>query len=153
MANNKIVATNRKAYHDYHIGETYEAGIALTGTEIKSVRQGMVSLRDSFARVEDGEVFLYNMNVSPYEAGNRFNHEPRRTRRLLLHKAEIRKLAVKTQEKGFTLVPVKVYLTDGRAKVELALAKGKRLYDKREDIKKRDVMRQVDRVIKDRGQD
>ena len=153
MANNKIVATNRKAYHDYHIGETYEAGIALTGTEIKSVRQGMVSLRDSFARVENGEVFLYNMNVSPYEAGNRFNHEPRRTRRLLLHKAEIRKLAVKTQEKGFTLVPVKVYLTDGRAKVELALAKGKRLYDKREDIKKRDVMRQVDRVIKDRGQD
>jgi len=113
----------------------------------------MVSLRDSFARVENGEVFLYNMNVSPYEAGNRFNHEPRRTRRLLLHKAEIRKLAVKTQEKGFTLVPVKVYLTDGRAKVELALAKGKRLYDKREDIKKRDVMRQVDRVIKDRGQD
>jgi SsrA-binding protein len=153
LANNKIVATNRKAYHDYHIGETYEAGIALTGTEIKSVRQGMVSLRDSFARVENGEVFLYNMNVSPYEAGNRFNHEPRRTRRLLLHKAEIRKLAVKTQEKGFTLVPVKVYLTDGRAKVELALAKGKRLYDKREDIKKRDVMRQVDRVIKDRGQD
>lgn len=152
MANNKIVATNRKAYHDYHVGETYEAGIALTGTEIKSVRQGMVSLRDSFARVENGEVFLYNMNVSAYEAGNRFNHEPRRTRKLLLHKSEIRKLATKTQEKGFTLIPLKVYLKGGRAKVELALAKGKRLYDKREDIKKRDVMRQVDRVIKDRGQ-
>ena len=152
MANNKMVATNRKAYHDYHVGETYEAGIALTGTEIKSVRQGMVSLRDSFARVENGEVFLYNMNVSPYDAGNRFNHEPRRTRKLLLHKSEIRKLATKTQEKGFTLIPLKVYLKGGRAKVELALAKGKRLYDKREDIKKRDVMRQVDRVIKDRGQ-
>jgi len=152
LANNKTVATNRKAYHDYHVGETYEAGIALTGTEIKSVRQGMVSLRDSFARVENGEVFLYNMNVSPYDAGNRFNHEPRRTRKLLLHKSEIRKLATKTQEKGFTLIPLKVYLKGGRAKVELALAKGKRLYDKREDIKKRDVMRQVDRVIKDRGQ-
>ncbi len=152
MANNKIVATNRKAYHDYHVGETYEAGIALTGTEIKSVRQGMLSLRDSFARVENGEVFLYDMHVSPYEAGNRFNHEPRRTRKLLLHKAEIRKLTTKTQEKGFTLIPLKVYLKGGRAKVELALAKGKRLYDKREDIKRRDVMRQVDRVIKDRGQ-
>ena len=134
------------------MGETYEAGIALTGTEIKSVRQGMVSLRDSFARVENGEVFLYNMNVSAYDAGNRFNHEPRRTRKLLLHKSEIRKLVTKTQEKGFTLIPLKVYLKGGRAKVELALAKGKRLYDKREDIKKRDVMRQVDRVIKDRGQ-
>ena len=132
--------------------ETYEAGIALTGTEIKSVRQGMVSLRDSFARVENGEVFLYNMNVSPYDAGNRFNHEPRRTRKLLLHKAEIRRLATKTQEKGFTLIPLKVYLKGGRAKVEIALAKGKRLFDKREDIKKRDVMRQVDRAIKDRGQ-
>lgn len=152
MANNKIVATNRKAFHDYHVGETYEAGIALTGTEIKSVRQGMVSLRDSFARVENGEVFLYDMHVSPYDAGNRYNHEPRRTRKLLLHKSEIRRLATKTQEKGFTLIPLKVYLRGGHAKVELALAKGKRLYDKREDIKKRDVMRQVDRVIKDRGQ-
>ncbi len=152
MANTKIVATNRKAFHDYHVGETYEAGIALTGTEIKSVRQGMVSLRDSFARVENGEVFLYDMHVSPYDAGNRYNHEPRRTRKLLLHKSEIRRLATKTQEKGFTLIPLKVYLRGGHAKVELALAKGKRLYDKREDIKKRDVMRQVDRVIKDRGQ-
>ena len=152
MANNKIVATNRKAYHDYHVGETYEAGIALTGTEIKSVRQGMVSLRDSFARVENGEVFLYNMSVSPYEAGNRFNHEPRRTRKLLLHNSEIRRLSTKTQEKGFTLIPLRVYLKRGRAKVELALAKGKRLYDKREDIKKRDAMRQVDRAIKDRQQ-
>ncbi|NLA06711.1 MAG: SsrA-binding protein SmpB [Firmicutes bacterium] len=152
MANTKIVATNRKAYHDYHVDETYEAGIALTGTEIKSVRQGMVSLRDSFARVENGEVFLYDMHVSPYDAGNRYNHEPRRTRKLLLHKAEIRRLATKTQEKGFTLIPLKVYLKGGRAKVEIALAKGKRLFDKREDIKKRDVMRQVDRAIKDRGQ-
>jgi len=148
---NKVVATNRKAYHDYHIGETYEAGIVLTGTEIKSVRQGMVSLRDSFARVENGEVLLYNMNVGPYDAGNRFNHEPRRTRKLLLNKSEIRKLATTTQEKGFTLVPLKVYLKNGWAKVELALARGKRLYDKREDIKKRDIRRQVDRAIKDRG--
>jgi len=152
LANTKIVATNRKAYHDYHVDETYEAGIALTGTEIKSVRQGMVSLRDSFARVENGEVFLYDMHVSPYDAGNRYNHEPRRTRKLLLHKAEIRRLATKTQEKGFTLIPLKAYLKGGRAKVEIALAKGKRLFDKREDIKKRDVMRQVDRAIKDRGQ-
>jgi SsrA-binding protein len=109
----RIVATNRKAFHDYHVGETYEAGIALTGTEIKSIRQGMLSLHDSFARVENGEVCLYDMHVSPYDAGNRFNHEPRRTRKLLLHKAEIRKLATKTQEKGFTLIPLKVYLRGG----------------------------------------
>jgi SsrA-binding protein len=152
LANNKTVATNRKARHDYHIGEVYEAGIALTGTEIKSVRKGMISLRDSFARVENGEVFLYNMNVSPYDAGNRYNHEPRRTRKLLLHKSEIRKLAVKTQEKGLTLIPLRVYLNRGLAKVEIALAKGKRLYDKREDIKKRDLKRQVDRVLKERNQ-
>ena len=111
----------------------------------------MLSLRDSFARVEI-QVILYDMHVSPYDAGNRFNHEPRRPRKLLLHKSEIRKLATKTQEKGFTLIPLKVYLIRGRAKVELALAKGKRLYDKREDIKRRDVMRQVDRAMKDRGQ-
>ena len=150
LANYKVIGTNRKAYHEYHIGETYEAGIALTGTEIKSIRQGMVSLRDSFARVENNEVFLYNMNISPYAAGNRFNHEPRRTRRLLLRKSEIRRLAAKTQEKGLTLIPLKVYLKRGLAKIELAVAKGKRLYDKREDIKKRDIMRQVDRVMKDR---
>ena len=151
MANNRIVSTNRKAYHNYHIGETYEAGIALTGTEIKSVRQGMISLRDSFARVENGEVFLYNMRISPYDAGNRFNHEPQRTRKLLLRKSEIRRLATQTQEKGFTLIPLKVYLKGGLAKIELALAKGKKMYDKREAIKKRDVMRQVDRALKDRG--
>ncbi|MGE5587699.1 MAG: SsrA-binding protein SmpB [Clostridia bacterium] len=150
MSEQKIVATNRKAYHDYHIHETYEAGIALTGTEIQSVRRGMVSLRDSFARVEDGEVLLYNMNISPYEHGNRFNHEPLRTRRLLLHKEEIRRLQGKTQERGFTLVPLKVYLRRGLAKVELALAKGKKLYDKREAVAKRDLAREADRAIKER---
>lgn len=150
MSEQKIVATNRKAYHDYHIHETYEAGIALTGTEIQSVRRGMVSLRDSFARVEGGEVLLYNMNISPYEHGNRFNHEPLRTRRLLLHKEEIRRLQGKTQERGFTLVPLKVYLKRGLAKVELALAKGKRLYDKREAIARRDLAREADRAIKER---
>jgi len=151
LAENKTVATNRKAYHDYHIDERLEAGIALTGTEIKSVRRGMVSLRDSFARVEQGEVLLYNMNISPYEYGNRFNHEPRRVRRLLLHKAEIRRLAGKTQERGFTLVPLKVYLKRGIAKVELALVKGKKLYDKREDIRKRELEREADRAIKEKA--
>ncbi|HHY32060.1 MAG TPA: SsrA-binding protein SmpB [Firmicutes bacterium] len=150
MPEHKIVATNRKAYHDYHIHETYEAGIALTGTEIQSVRRGMVSLRDSFARVEGGEVLLYNMNISPYEHGNRFNHEPLRTRKLLLHKEEIRKLQGKTQERGFTLVPLKVYLKRGLAKVELALAKGKKLYDKREAAARRDLAREADRAIKER---
>ncbi|MGE5592645.1 MAG: SsrA-binding protein SmpB [Betaproteobacteria bacterium] len=150
MPEHKIVATNRKAYHDYHIHETYEAGIALTGTEIQSVRRGMVSLRDSFARVEGGEVLLYNMNISPYEHGNRFNHEPLRTRKLLLHKEEIRKLQGKTQERGFTLVPLKVYLKRGLAKVELALAKGKKLYDKREAAATRDLAREADRAIKER---
>ncbi len=150
MSEQKIVATNRKAYHDYHIHETYEAGIALTGTEIQSVRRGMVSLRDSFARVEGGEVLLYNMNISPYEHGNRFNHEPLRTRRLLLHREEIRRLQGKTQERGFTLVPLKVYLKRGLAKVELALAKGKKLYDKREAIARRDLARETDRAIKER---
>lgn len=150
MPEHKIVATNRKAYHDYHIHETYEAGIALTGTEIQSVRRGMVSLRDSFARVEGGEVLLYNMNISPYEHGNRFNHEPLRTRKLLLHKEEIRKLQGKTQERGFTLVPLKVYLKRGLAKVELALAKGKKLYDKREAAARRDLVREADRAIKER---
>jgi SsrA-binding protein len=151
LSEQKIVATNRKAYHDYHIHETYEAGIALTGTEIQSVRRGMVSLRDSFARVEDGEVLLYNMNISPYDHGNRFNHEPLRTRRLLLHKQEIRRLQGKTQERGFTLVPLKVYLRGGLAKVELALAKGKKLYDKREAVAKRDLARETDRAIKERA--
>lgn len=151
LTEHKIVATNRKAYHDYNIDETYEAGIALTGTEIQSVRRGMVSLRDSFARVEDGEVLLYNMNISPYEYGNRFNHDPLRARKLLLHKDEIRRLTGKTQERGFTLVPLKVYLKRGLAKVELALAKGKKLYDKREDIARRDLKREAERAVKERG--
>ncbi|HHY97151.1 MAG TPA: SsrA-binding protein SmpB [Firmicutes bacterium] len=150
--NGKTVATNRKAYHDYFIEETYEAGIALTGTEIQSIRQGRVNLRDSFAKVENGEVMLYNMHISPYDYGNRFNHDPLRIRRLLLHKAEIRKLIGKTQQQGYTLVPLRVYLKRGLAKVELALAKGKRLHDKREDIARKSAMREIERAIKQRAQ-
>ena len=132
MGERKVVATNRKARHDYHIEETYEAGLVLTGTEVKSIRQGRLNLKDSFARVEDGEVFLYNMHVSPYSHGNRWNHEPTRTRKLLLHKGEIRRLVGKVQQQGLTLVPLRVYFTPkGRAKVEIALARGKKLWDKR----------------------
>ncbi|NPV53975.1 MAG: SsrA-binding protein SmpB [Firmicutes bacterium] len=146
----KVVATNRKAYHDYAIDETYEAGIALTGTEIQSVRQGRVNLKDSFARVENGEVLVYNMHISPYDYGNRFNHEPLRVRKLLLHKDEIRRLLGKTQERGYTLIPLRMYLKRGLAKVEVALAKGKKLYDRREDIAKRDLRREAERALKER---
>ncbi|SMB91627.1 SsrA-binding protein [Thermanaeromonas toyohensis ToBE] len=147
----KVVAENRKARHDYFIEETLEAGIVLTGTEVKSLRSGKANIRDSFARVENGEVFLYDMHISPYEQGNRFNHEPKRPRKLLLHKHEIRRLIGKTREKGYTLIPLKVYFTtQGRAKVELALAKGKKLYDKREAIRERDAKREIERAFRDR---
>jgi SsrA-binding protein len=146
----KIVAQNRKARHDYHIEDVYEAGIALTGTEIKSVRAGRVQLKDSFARVVNGEVLLYNVHISPYEQGNRYNHEPERTRKLLLNRQEILKLNGLTREKGYALVPLSVYLKGGWAKVELALAKGKKNYDKREDIKKRDAAREVERALRER---
>lgn len=145
----KVVATNRKAHHDYFIEEVYEAGIALTGTEIQSVRRGMVNLKDSFAKVENGEVFLYNMHISPYTHGNRFNHDPLRVRKLLLHKVEIRKLTGKTLERGYTLVPLRVYLRRGLAKVELGLAKGKKSYDKRESIAARESRREAERAIKE----
>lgn len=151
MGESKVVATNRKARHDYHIEETYEAGLVLTGTEVKSLRQGRLNLKDSFARVEGGEVFLYNMHVSPYSHGNRWNHEPTRTRKLLLHKEEIRRLIGKVQQQGLTLVPLKVYFTpQGRAKVEIALARGKKLWDKRQDIAERDARREAQRAAKAR---
>jgi len=146
----KLVAQNKKAFHDYHIEERYEAGVVLTGTEIKSVRTGKVNMRDSFAQIRRGEVFLHNMHISPYEQGNRYNHEPLRTRKLLLNRQEINKLIGMIKEKGYTLVPIKIYLKNGLAKVEIALAKGKKEYDKRETIKQRDAKREMAKAIKER---
>ncbi|MBO8127261.1 MAG: SsrA-binding protein SmpB [Firmicutes bacterium] len=147
----RTLATNRKAKHDYHILETMEAGIVLKGTEIKSVRNGRVNLKDSFARIEGGEIILYNMHISPYDYGNRENHDPLRPRKLLMHKAEIRRLVGKTQEKGLTLIPLSIYIKNGYAKVELALAKGKKLYDKREDLKRKQINREIERAFSDRN--
>ena len=147
----KLVAGNKKARHDYFIEDTYEAGIVLTGTEIKSVRQGKVSIKESYAKIEKGEVFIYGMNISPYEQGNRFNVDALRPRKLLLHKQEIRKLIGYTTLKGMTLVPLSMYINeDGRAKVELAVARGKKLYDKRQTIAKRDAARDIERKMKER---
>ena len=147
----KLVAGNKKARHDYFIEDTYEAGIVLTGTEIKSVRQGKVSIKESYAKIEKGEVFIYGMNISPYEQGNRFNVDALIPRKLLLHKQEIRKLIGYTTLKGMTLVPLSMYINeDGRAKVELAVARGKKLYDKRQTIAKRDAARDIDRKMKER---
>ena len=144
----KLVANNKKAYHDYFIEETYEAGIVLTGTEIKSVRQGKVSIKESYAKIENSEMILYGMNISPYEQGNRYNVEPLRPRKLLLHKQEIMKLNGKLAERGYALVPLQVYFKDGRAKIEIGLAKGKKLYDKRESIAKHDMKREHEREFK-----
>ncbi|WP_109205879.1 SsrA-binding protein SmpB [Moorella sp. Hama-1] len=147
----KIVTDNRRARHDYFIEETFETGIALTGTEVKSLRNGRANIKDSYARVENGELILHDMHISPYEQGNRFNHEPRRPRRLLMHRYEIQRLYGKVREKGLTLIPLKVYFNErGRAKVELALVKGKRLYDKREDIAARDAQREIARALRER---
>lgn len=146
----KIIAQNKKATHDYYIEEKYEAGILLTGTEIKSIRAGKVNLKDSFARISNGEVYIHNMHISPFEHGNRFNHEPTRARKLLLHKQEIAKLIGLTKEKGYSLVPLKIYLRNGFAKIEIALAKGKKLYDKRQTIAKRDAERQMARVLREK---
>lgn len=146
----KVVAQNKKARHDYHIEETFEVGIVLTGTEIKSIRAGKANLKDSFARIHNGEVFLHNMHISPYEQGNRFNHDPLRTRKLLLSRKEISKLIGITKEKGYSLVPVRMYLKRGFAKLELALAKGKKLYDKRESLKKKDAQREIERGFRER---
>lgn len=147
----KVVATNRKAFHDYFIEERYEAGIMLQGTEVKSLREGRVNLQDSYASVRGSEVFLHQCHISPYSHGNIMNHDPTRVRKLLLHKAEIHKLLGKTQQKGLTLVPLRIYFTKrGHAKVELGLAKGKKLYDRRETIKSREAGREVQRAIKER---
>lgn len=144
-ADEKVIATNRKAYHDYFIEETLEAGLVLTGTEIKSVRGGRVNLRDSYVRLERGEAWLLNVHIAPYEQGNRYNVNPTRDRKLLLHRQEILRLQGKAQAKGMTIVPLRVYLRGNRAKVELALAKGKRQYDKREAIAQRDAERELER--------
>ena len=147
----KLIANNKKAYHDYFILETYEAGIALHGTEVKSLRMGKCSIKEAFIRVENEEVFIYGMHISPYEKGNIFNKDPLRVRKLLLHKYEIRKLLGKTKEKGMTLVHLKVYLKDSLVKVEIGLAKGKKLYDKRQDIAKKDQQREAQRDFKVRN--
>ena len=144
----KLVANNKKAYHDYFIDETYEAGVALHGTEVKSLRMGKCSIKESFVRIENGEVFVYGMHVSPYEKGNIFNTDPLRIKKLLLHKYEINTLAGKVAEKGYTLVPLQVYFKDGKAKVEIGLARGKKLYDKRQDIAKKDMRRETEREFK-----
>jgi SsrA-binding protein len=146
----KLVAKNRRARHDYHVVDSVEAGIVLKGTEVKSVRLGKVQLADSYARVEDGEMFLYGVHISPYEQGNRFNVDPRRTRKLLLHRNEIRRLHRQVMEKGVTLIPLSVYLRRGRVKVEIGLCKGKRLHDKRDAIKQRDAERDMDRELRGR---
>lgn len=145
-----MIAQNKKAYHDYFIEDTYEAGIVLQGTEIKSIRAGRVNLRDAFARIEKGEVFMYNVHISPYEQGNRYNHDPLRPRKLLLHRREIDKLMGETKEAGYSLIPTKIYIKDGYAKVEIALAKGKKKYDKREDLKKKEAKREIERAFKER---
>lgn len=144
----KLIANNKKAYHDYFIDEKYEAGIALCGTEVKSLRLGKCSVKEAFVRIENGEAWIYGMNISPYEKGNIFNKDPLRIKKLLLHKAEINKLAGKMAEKGFTLVPLQVYFKNGKVKVEIGLARGKKLYDKRHDIAKKDARRETEREFK-----
>lgn len=149
----KIAAENRKARHDYHIHETFEAGIALTGTEVKSLRAGKANLKDSYARIDNGELMLHNMHISPYEQGNRFNHEPLRTRKLLMHRYEINKLVGQTREKGYTLTPLKLYFSKGKVKVELALTTGKKNFDKRHDMAEKDAKREIDRHMRDKQKD
>ncbi len=149
-----IIARNKKAYHDFHILETYEAGLALQGTEVKSLRAGKCSMRESFGGLDAGEVFLYDLHIPPYSEGNIHNHEPKRKRKLLMHKGEIQRLIGKVAEKGLTLVPTKIYFNDrGKAKVEIALAVGKKLYDKRQDIATKDAKRDIDRALRERQKD
>ena len=145
----KLICNNKKAFHDYFIEERFEAGLVLQGTEVKSLRLGKANLNDAFAMVRDGEAWLHNLHISPYDFGNRANHDPDRMRKLLLHKREIEKLFGRIREQGYTLIPLRLYFKDGKAKVELGLAKGKKLYDKREDIKKKDMQREVAKVMKD----
>jgi len=151
MASTKLVTKNRKAFHDYHIIERYEAGMELKGTEVKSLRQGKCNLKDSFARVQEGEIVLHGMHISPYEQGNIYNHDPERPRRLLLHKREIRLLNAEVSQKGMTLVPLSIYFKRGIAKVELALAKGKAEYDKRDTLKQKEETREMERALKSVG--
>lgn len=146
--NKKVLVDNRKAWHDYEILDTVEAGLVLTGTEIKSLRAGRGNLRDSYARVDNGEVWLHNMHISPFEQGNRANVDPLRIRKTLLHKEEIRKLLIKTREKGYAIIPTKIYLENRRAKIELALARGKRQFDKRDAIAEREMAREKERALK-----
>lgn len=145
-----LIAQNRKARHDYSVFETFEAGIVLKGTEIKSIRQRRVNLKDGFARVRDGEVYLMNVHISPYDQGNIFNHDPLRTRKLLLHKKQIIKIGTEMKNPGVTLIPLKIYIKDGFAKVLLGLAKGKKQYDKREDLKRKDMNREINRALRDK---
>ncbi len=148
----KLIANNKKAYHDYFIEEKYEAGIALAGTEVKSVRMGKCSIKEAFIREEKGEMFIYGMHISPYEKGNIFNRDPLRVRKLLLHKSEIRKMSGQVAQKGYTLVPLTVYFRNSVIKVEIGLARGKKLYDKRHDIAKKDMRREAEREFKARVQ-
>jgi SsrA-binding protein len=147
----KLIANNKKVYHDYFLEEKIEAGIALVGTEVKSLRMGKCSIKEAFIRIENGEVFIYQMHISPYEMGNIMNKDPLRTRKLLLHKSEIRHLIGKIKEKGYTLVPVEVYFSGSHIKMEIALARGKKLYDKRADIAKKDMKREAERDFKVRN--
>ncbi len=147
----KLVAENRKAYHDYHIDERLEAGIELTGTEVKSIRQGKINLKESYAGIMNGELFIYGMHISPYEQGNRFNPDPIRNRKLLMHKREILRLFGLIKQQGLTLVPTKVYFKNGKVKVEVSVARGKKLYDKRQDEAVKQAKREIDRRLKDSG--
>jgi SsrA-binding protein len=147
----KVVAVNRRATHDYFIDDRMEAGLVLTGTEIKSIREGRVNLREGYARIVDGEAWLVNVHIAPYEQGNRYNHEPLRDRKLLLHRDEIAQLLGRVRQRGYTLIPLSIYLKHGRAKVELGLARGKREYDKRESIARREAQREIERGLRDRN--
>ena len=147
----KLVANNKKAYHDYFVDEKIEAGLVLQGTEVKSLRMGKCSIKESFIRIENGEMFVYGMHISPYEKGNIFNKDPLRVKKLLLHKSEINKLTGKIKEKGFTIVPLQVYFKDGKAKMEIGLCRGKKLYDKRQDIAKKDMKREAEKEFKIRN--
>ena len=148
--NKKLIANNKKAYHEYFLEEKYEAGIALHGTEVKSLRMGKCSIKEAFVRIENDEVIIYQMHISPYEKGNIFNRDPLRPKKLLMHKAEINKLKAKIAEKGYTLVPLQVYFKGSLVKVEIGLARGKKLYDKRDDLAKKDAKREIDRAFKAR---
>ncbi|EEG77881.1 SsrA-binding protein SmpB [Dethiobacter alkaliphilus] len=148
----KVFAKNRKAFHDYHIDEKYEAGMVLTGTEVKSIRAGKVNLKDSYARIENNEIFIHNLHISPYEQGNRFNHEPLRKRKLLMHRRQISRLIGLTKEKGYTLIPLQMYASKGFIKIEIALARGKKQYDKRQALAAKEAKREVERAFKEKQQ-